>query len=260
MADLPPLTFTLLHRVPLRHHGDVGLLGATEDSVWVEEVYGEGWMAQHRVELDGTICASVDEDEGRAVDLKPLPVSADAVAPRRGWDAMGLNFTGARHRGLREEDRLLDVVQSISVADKVALAAHLNVPMPTVLGIVESYVLAECALSESTDLLVCRRLRVACAVPRQIGPDGLQFDYDTRELLLLHRFGLLAETPPLEVLLDGLHGTGLHRPMDCQRIGQRLFVADGGAADRPSALCIIEIVGLPEPGVPGDTLFKNLYG
>ena len=28
----------------------------------------DGWLAQHRVEMDGTISASVDEDEGRAAD------------------------------------------------------------------------------------------------------------------------------------------------------------------------------------------------
>ncbi|HYO88218.1 MAG TPA: hypothetical protein VER79_06185 [Candidatus Limnocylindrales bacterium] len=260
MFDTLPLTFTLRYRFPLRHSGDVGLLGATAESLWVEEMYGDGWLAQHRVEMDSTISASVDEDEGRAADLRPLLVAPEAVAPRRGWDAMGLNFAGARHRGLRAEDRLLDVIQSISVADKVALAAQMDVPMSALLGVAESYVLAECPLTGPTDMMVCRRLRIACAVPRQLGVDGLPFDYEARELLLLHRFDLQAEVPPLETLLNELPGIALQRPMDCLRLGDRLIVADGGAAERPSAVCVITIDGLPAPDSRTNTLFKKLYG
>lgn len=259
MTDSAPLTFTLLQRFPLRHAGDAGLLGAGADALWVEEMYGEGWMAQHQLALDGTISASVDEDEGRATDLSPLIIPPEAVIPRRGWNTMGLNFTGARRRGLREEDRLLDVLQPLGIADKAALSARLSLPMPSLLGIVESYVLAECALGEPTDWLVCRRLRVACAVPRQSDAEGLPFDYDTRELLLLHRFDTRAEPPPLETLLTE-PGVLLYRPMDCLRIGNHLIVADGGEHDRLSAICIIAIEGLPAPVSRTDALFRKLYG
>jgi hypothetical protein len=260
MSEHERLHFSLLFRHPLRHAGAVGLLGATRDSVWAEEVYGEGWVAQHRIGIEDGVRASVDEDEGRATGLKPLAIADEAVLPRRGWDTMGLNFAGARHHGLREEDRLLDVAQSISVAGRFALAERLHLPAPTLLGIAESYVLAEAPLTGPTDWLVCRRLRIAHAVPRQTGADGLPFDYDTRELLLLHRYDTQAEPPPLEALLADPAGAELRRPMDCVRLGDRLIVAEGGHDEEASAVCILAIDGLPAPVSRTDALFRKLYG
>lgn len=261
MIDPVSLTFTLLRRFPLRHTGDTGLLGAGDDALWVEEIYGDGWMAQHQLALDGTISASVDEDEGRITDLSPLIIPPEATIPRRGWNTMGLNFTGARRRGLREEDRLLDVLRPLSIAGKAALSARLDIPIPNLLGIAESYVLAECALSGPTDWLVCRRLRIAHTVPRQLDVGGLPFDYDTRELLLLHRFDTRSEPAPLEILLAGPGADiTLYRPMDCLRTGDQLIVADGGGHDRPSAVCVIAIEGLPAPVSRTDALFRKLYG
>jgi hypothetical protein len=260
MSEPRDLQFSLLCRHPLAHAGDVGILGVTSDSVWAEEVYGEGWVAQHQVGIDDGIRASVDEDEGRATGLKPLSIAPEAVVPRRGWDTMGLNFAGARRHGLREEDRLLDVVQSLRPGDRFALAEHLRLPAPTLLGIAESYVLAEAPLTGPTDWLVCRRLRIAHAVERQTGADGLPFDYDTRELLLLHRCDTQAELPPLEALLADAAGTGLRRPMDCVRLGDRLIVAEGGYNAVPGAICVIAIDGLPAPVSRTDAIYRKLYG
>ncbi len=260
MTGSDALRFTLIQRHPLRHESDVCLLAATASSVWVEEVYGEGWLAQHCLSLDGTISASVDEDEGRAADLSPLPIPPGAARPQRAWAALSLNHAGPRRRGLREEDRLLDLLPALPVADKLALAAYLRVPPPSVLGLTESYVLAESTLTGPADLLVCRRLRAALAVPRQIGPDGLPFDYDTVELHVLHRWSTSAEPPALETLLAGLPAAPLVRPMDCMRLGRQLLVAEGSEAGRPGAICVLAIDGLPSPDDPEHDLRRKLYG
>ncbi|MBL8146170.1 MAG: hypothetical protein JNL34_07280 [Anaerolineae bacterium] len=260
MPDAVPLRFSLVRRFKLPHAGGVLLLALDGNRLWAEEMYGDQWMAQHCLDLDGGIIESADEDAGRAANLKPLSVPADSLAPRRAWAAMRLNYTGPRHRGLREEDRLTDILHAISVADKFALAGWLNLPPPAVLGVAESYVLAECPLAAPDDLLLCRRLRVAVAVPRQMGDDGLPFDYETRAIFVLQRWTAGDDEPPLESALAGLGGVPLRRPMDCLRRGDRLYVAEGGETDQPSAISIIEIRGLPAPPDREAELLKKLYG
>ena len=164
MSEPAALTFSLLHRVSLRHEGDVALLAADGDDVWAEEMYSGQWLAQYHVAIGRGILACADEDEGRAADLRPLNIPPDAAAPKRAWAAMGLNVAGARQHGLREDDRLADVLHPLSVADKFALADWLHVSPPALLGLAERYVLAECPLAAPDDLLLCCRLRVAVAV------------------------------------------------------------------------------------------------
>lgn len=260
MTPSAALRFTLIDRHPLRHAGDVCLLAATESSVWVEELYGDGWLAQHRLEFDGAFSASVDEDEGRAADLSPLPIPPGAIRPQRAWSALSLNHAGPRRRGLREEDRLLDLLPALPIADKLALAAYLGLPTPSVLGLTESFVLAESPLTDPADLLVCRRLRAAVVVPRQIGPDGLPFDYDTVEFHVLHPWTAAAEAPTLDTILAGLPGVPLVRPMDCLRLGNRLIVAEGGESGRLGTICVLAIDGLPPPDDPEQALLRKLYG
>lgn len=260
MPDPMPLRFSLVRRVMLPHEGDVSLLALSENRLWVEEMYGDQWMAQHCLDLDGGIIASADEDEGRGVNLRPLALPADALTPRRAWAAMRLNYAGSRHRGLREEDRLSDVLHAVSVADKFALAAWLNITPPAVLGVAESYVLAECPLAAPDDLLLCRRLRVAVAVPRQTGDDGLPYDYETRTTFVLQRWLAGDDEPALEGALAGLDGVPLRRPMDCLRRGDRLYVAEGGETGQPAAVSVVEIAGLPAPPDREAELLKKLYG
>ena len=260
MPSVVPLTYTQRYHVSFHHEGDVALLAASDAGIWAEEVYGDGWMAQHRLDEDGAIVESVDEDEGRRADLRPLTIPSTAVHPRRAWASMHLNIAGARHRGLREADRLMDVVHSLPIADKLAVAAHLAIEPFAVLGIAESYVLAECALTAPNDLMICRRLRIAVAVPAQVGADGLPFDYDTRELYLLQRWRLSDEAPPLAYDLNGLPGVPMVRPMDLLRCGDILFVGEGGAPGRASAVRALRIGGLPPPEDSEAALLRKLYG
>jgi hypothetical protein len=217
-------------------------------------------MAQHLLDFERGIVESADEDEGRALDLKPLVIPQRALGPQRAWTAMRLNFTGARHHGLREDDRLADVLRPLDVADKFAVASHLQIPPPSLLGIAESYVLAECNLTAPDDMLVCRRLRIAVAVPRQTGPDGLPYDYETREHFIVQRWQAGDDFPPLEHALAGVPGVPLQRPMDIMRLGDRLIVAEGGEGERVSAVCILQLAGLPPPPDRDAQLLKKLYG
>src|SRR5690606_21763415 len=70
----------------LDHDGDCSLLGMSADgTVYVEEIYGDGWLAQHAFAADGTRVASIDEDEGRRDDLRPLALPPDILRPQPGW-------------------------------------------------------------------------------------------------------------------------------------------------------------------------------
>ena len=260
VAEPVLIQFALQHRIPLRHAGDVSLLAAREDEVWVEETYGDLWVAQHEVHVEVGLVASVDEDEGRAGDLKPLDIPAGAFAPRRAWAALRLNMVGARDHGLRDEDRLNDVLRPLSVEDKFAVAAWLGVPAPSLLGLAERYVLAECALAAPDDLLLCLRLRFAVAVPRHTGADGLACDYVSRVGYVLQRWHVGDDAPPLEGWLNGLPGAALKRPMDIQRIDDRLLVAEGSEGERAAALCVLQLEGLPPKADPAAELLRKLYG
>ncbi|MFN8380040.1 MAG: hypothetical protein U0452_15355 [Anaerolineae bacterium] len=260
MPEPIPLQFSLVRRFTLPHQGDVALLALSGNQLWAEEMYGDQWLAQHALDLDRGIVESADEDEGRATQLRPLDIPADALAPRRAWAAMRLNYAGARHQGLREEDRLADVLHPVSVADRFALANAFAVAPPAVLGIAESYVLAESPLAEPHDLLLCRRLRIAVAVPRNTDSAGLSFDYVTRACFVLQRWKVGEDEPPLEHALSGLGGIPLHQPMDCMRRDNRLYVAEGGAEGRTAAVSILEISGLPAPMDQDAELLKKLYG
>ena len=260
MPNPIPLQFQIQHRFRLSHVSDVSLLAATEDAAWVEEMYGDLWVAQHQVDFEAGVIASADEDEGRATHLKPLDIPPEAFAPRRAWAALNLNLAGARQRGLREEDRLTDVLRPLSVADKFAVADWLGVPAPALLGLAERYVLAECPLTAPDDLLLCLRLRFAVAVPRHTEPDGFACDYESRVGYVMQRWHAGDDAPPFEASLNGLPGVPVHRPMDIQRLGDRLLVAEGGDGERPSALCVLLIEGLPPPSDRAAEAVRKLYG
>lgn len=242
MPTLEPVT-----TLPLAHNGDCSLLGVAPDlTVYVEEVYSDdGWLAQHALKLDGTVVASVDEASGAVTDIAPLSLPDDLTMPQRGWHTMGLNFAGPRHRGLRGPERLDDLVHSFSVSEKFALVNHLrlDVPPPLLLGLAESYVLAEASVRPPHLFVVCRRLRLALALPEERQDDGGEpFDYDTQVLYVAHYFDTSAEQEPvLSSMLTDVQPAALHRPMDCLIYKDHLFIADGGSADHQSAVRVWRI-------------------
>ena len=230
-----------LTTLPLRHHGDCSLLGVSSDAtVFAEESYGEGWLAQQALRLDGTTIGVVDEAFGEQSDLEPLKLPPDLTRPHTGWHAMALNFAGARHRGLRGPERLLDIVRPLSLQEKRALIDHYELPItpPMLLGLAESYVLAEAPLDYPNRFVVCRRIRLARALPEaQIDGDGERFDYDTFVLYAAHGFDRTQDDSAAVGAPDPLlGGVALHRPMDCLIANDRLFVADGGDETRVSQI------------------------
>lgn len=261
---MPQPRFELIATFPLVYAGDCSLLGVGPDGViYVEELYGDGWMAQHAVRADGTIRATVDERGGNADTLEPLPLPDDLIQPRAGWHSMKLNYSGPRLRGLREPERTLDLVKPLSLAEKMLLHDRYALDMPPLLlGLAESYVLAEAPLDGAGLFAVCRRVRIAAALPQpQTDADGAAYDYDTRVLYLAHLFDRDAlDAPTLFDADTSLISDALCRPMDCLTIGDRLYVADGGDGERLSAVRVFQIHDLPARPTSDEILLKKLYG
>ncbi len=248
--------------IPLPHHGDCSLLGVTpEGHIYVEEIYADdGWLAQHCYTSDGGLLRSVDELEGQNTTVQPLELPDDLIKPKTGWHTMALNFTGARHRGMRVNERLSDLVQPLSIADKMALSGRLKLQPMQVVGVAESYVLAEIELIHPHLFLTCRRIRFAYALPaEQIDADGEPYDYDTLVIYALHLFDLtLEEERPLSTVLNDL--PGLSRPMDCLLHDNWLYIAEGGSAERSSSIQVWRVEWLDKPLPPDEALQKKIYG
>ena len=242
--------------LPLLYNGDCSLLGITpgmDDSdliLYVEEIYGEeAWLARHALRLDGTLVASADEQSGQNPDVKPLEIPADLITPHTAWHTMTLNFTGARHRGLRGPERIDEMLRSLSMLEKIALMERLNLDIlpPMLLGIAESYVLAEAVITRPNLFLLCRRIRLAYLLEEDhYDKDNQPYNYDTLVLYVAHFLDREADREtPLNELLNALPGVQLERPMDCLVYGDLAFVADGGSAGpdgRRSAIHIWQIL------------------
>ena len=56
------LTFTDASTSKLAHPGDCGFIGITPAGhLYIEEFYGDGWLAQHHLDAHGQIIESADE-------------------------------------------------------------------------------------------------------------------------------------------------------------------------------------------------------
>ena len=229
-----------LTTLPLKHNGDCSLLGVCPDgTIYAEEFYGENaQVAQHALRLDGTMVDSVDEADGELESVQPLALPPDIHKPKTGWHTMDLNFAGPRHRGMRAPERTAELVLPMTIDEKMRFAKRLglNVPAPMLLGVAESYVLAESDIERPHLYFVCRRVRLAVALEGERLDDEQQpYDYDTLVLYAAH-FYHRNEELPLTVLLENLTDVPLHRPMDCLLLDDHLFIADGGEGERLSAI------------------------
>ncbi len=260
-------------RLPLQHHGDCTLLGvvpgdpadpsgAADCTIYVEEIYDEdGKLAQHALTLDGRLLATVDEGSGDT-DLHPLDLPPQRIKPQTGWHTMALNFAGPRHRGLRAPERTLDLVRPLTIAEKMALIDRfrLDVPPPLLLGVAESYVLAETPICAPTLYFVCRRVRFAVALTEErTDADGQPYDYDTQVVYLAHFYERDQEPEWSDILADAT-SIPLSRPMDCLLVKDRLFIADGGADDRLSAIHVWQLDLPTAECSEEEKLNKKLYG
>ncbi len=223
----------------------------------VEELYqtpecatdpDEDWIAQFLFDADGTLLTCYDEDCGRDTASEPLSLTGFIAPPPVSPDVSHVfNYAGGRWRGLRETDRIPDVLQPLTIAEKLALTAR-SVPGP-ILGITESRVIAAARIDvDDADhgswTLGCRRVRITYAVPLAYDADGLPYDYDTYVLYVAQwadsRNSILP--PPLltEALTVDLIGV---KPTDVlyDASRARLYVADSGDATQPAAIRIFQV-------------------
>ncbi len=231
--------FRFLHTCPLNYAEDCHLLGANLDGeLFVEEVYGDGWFAQHHFAADGRRLAEVDEAYG-AFDVDSIPLPLDLIVPSNRDIDSRWTFSGARVRGLRLEERIADLVQPLTIAEKSYLTNQLcpQVAVPQWLGIASSAPLAV-AIVKPDVWLVCRRVQLAYALPHQrMDAEGWPYDYDVATLWLLQSYTPQdGEPPPISSAICAIDGQYLHRPLDCLLAGKRFFVADGGSDGRLSAV------------------------
>jgi hypothetical protein len=262
------MTFHHRKSFPLLHAGECALLGVDHDfTIYAEEIYDDvGYIAQTAIRFSGDKLAVVDEQDD--VSIVPLKVPETCIHSYSAWQTMMMNFAGARHRGLREADRVAELVQPLTIADKLALAKHIGngIQLHQILGIAESYVLAEVRLAP-TLYFVCRRLRIAYALPQLVEDEaGLGYDYDTQSIYLAHGLDLHDQTEPtLESLLTGLPEVKLFRPMDCILCRDHLFIADGGSMQTPdqperlSHIHVWQVEGLPPSSYDESTWSQKLY-
>lgn len=233
----------LLTTIELSYAGDCALLGVDDEGcVYVEELYGEhDWLAQHKISLSEGLLESVDEQCGTVSLHKPLPLPELRGSPSKMKIFDHLNFSGARWRGLIVDERVEDLLRDLSIAEKIALVDYLDweIDPLSLLGIAESIVLSCCPFCDG-EFLVCRRIRVAFRLPLVEGDDqGLDCDYDSMEVHLLHR--LPADALELPDLRECLTCFDLCRPLDCMRVDGKFYLADGGEDAIKSALHVFEI-------------------
>jgi hypothetical protein len=253
---MPQPQLTFWKTLSLAHQGDCGLLAITpEEDILVEEVYGDAsgdrtgedvWMAQQRYSLDGELLESVDEAYGQNQGLTPLEIPSGSYVPHPVWHtSKALNFRGPRHRGMREEERVQDMVVSLTIAEKMALINRfdLNIAPPMLLGVAESYVIAEAMLQRPDLYIVCRRIRLAIGLPEtRIDEEQQPYNYDTQVIYVAHWFDRsLAREPSLTDLMVNLPGADFHRPMDCILTSNLLCIADGGGTQRQNCLHLWEV-------------------
>ncbi len=246
-------TPTLIHKgtIDLHHEGDCGLMGVAPDlTIYAEEFYTQdSWICQHRLTLNG-IQESIDENFGRVQALTPLTPPVDCAHTQPGWHSKNLNFSGARHRGMRETERVGDVVRELTLSEKMLVAERLNlsVPPPMILGLAESYVFSEAAIVYPRWFMVCRRLRVAYRLPEMAYDDDQQpYDYDSRVLYVAHLYDKNAlRELTLGEIVDNLPEVTLHRPTDCIAAFGHLIMADSGGASRKNRVHVWQIIAPPK--------------
>lgn len=268
------IEFEHLRTVSLAHNGECGLLGVDADmNFYVEEIYGdEGWMAQAAYDLDGQELAAVDERAGDNQGVERLQKPRGLIRPGTGMSTTRLNFGGARHQGLVEEDRVEDMVRPLSIEDKMLLVEEGFIPSvapPAVLGLAQSYVVSEAQVKEtersgrkqSPLFLLSRRLRVAY---RLAGPArdelGNPYDYTSHEVAVMQQHRPGDEFAPLgETVLDQkVLGVALNWPTDLVLRDDILFVADAAhEVDGLTSRVHIWRVSVPSSKLPRGEAYRE---
>lgn len=230
-------TFQYISTNYLNHQSDCELIGILPDMTLYVREYHEEDATVHVLDSSGHLRQSFSEADFTDRGLRPANLTKPA-APRF---SAALNYAGPRHRGMREAERVQDIVKPLTVQTKMQVIQHLNLditPM-ALLGIAESYVLAEALIEHGQPCMVCRRIRLAYALPAiQFDAENQPYDYDTIALYSAHLYDYTAAESELapEQVLSGLPGVRLHYPMDCLIYNQHLFIAESGHQVHTSAV------------------------
>lgn len=237
-------TLNFITTLTLSYQSDCFLLGITPDlTLFAEEIYGkDDLLARYHFTLDGRILQKFDESS----DTRAFTLPTDLVHPTRPLQNHPLNFHGPRLRGLREPDRIRDAVRPLEVPTRMRLIAYLglNISPPMLLGVAESQVLAQAPLGTPDTELVCRRLRLAYALPEpRYDADHLPYDYDTLTIYAAHVYHPQSRETELsfDTVFASFPGVTLRRPMDCLTYQNHLFIADGGDAQQSSRVHVWRI-------------------
>jgi hypothetical protein len=225
----------------LSHHGDCSFIGVSLNfELYVEEVFGEeDEVARYSFSLNSGI-----ETEIKVREIYTTPASM--TRPLESPHTKALNFSIGRYRGMREDERIADLVHPLTIQEKMALVKFLPIPVmpPLLFGIAESTVLAEASFAPPNIFLVCRRVRLAYGLtPPRLDNSHQKYDYDTAMLYFVQLYDPRKEEerPLHEIIASGqllLSDVVLHKPMDCLIYEDKLFIADGGDETRASAIHI----------------------
>lgn len=232
--------FTHLHTIHLHHAEDCALLGYDPENkrLYIEEIY-DGWLAQHIIDTDGNFIQTADEDHGDAPIIDPFTLPDTLIKPTPSIISESLTFAGARLHGTQEHDRIKDIVQPLSLSEKMQLAPRLDDVRPLhIIGIAENHIYSEALVQKPNLYLIVNRLRIAHVVREsQIDPAKIPYDYDVQTLHQLQLLNTRDEFPRYTAYYD-MPNVSLVRPMDCLVVGELLFIADGGNHDTPSRIHI----------------------
>jgi hypothetical protein len=222
--------FKHLCNISLHYKSDCALYCVTVAGQLVAEEYDDDNWVRHRIALD---CELVQSGEFDLPDMLLKP-SSPTMHP--------LNYSGGRYRGMREDDRVAEWIQPLTIMEKMPLLSYLKLDIPPMLllGIAESYVTSAAKIDDTVSI-VCRRVRLAYALSQpQLDDTGLPYDYDTLVLHIVHLYDSDSESS-LADALSGIDGIRLQRPMDCMVHQDKLIIADGSDGEHNSRIVIFRI-------------------
>lgn len=229
------VTFNLRYHlsIDLLYEGKCSLLGISPDlKLYVEELYDDDHaIAQHILNLDGATVDTIDEDYGRQT-IAPFQLPEASIRVAGAKQTKHLEYGGARLRGLRMTERIDQLTRPLTIESKMQIVdqLELDMPPPMLIGVAESYVLAEAQITAPDEFVVCRRVRIAYALPEaKMDEDNQPYDYDTITLQIAHPYDIKHDAPlPPEDAFAGLPEVSLHHPTDCIYAHGYVIVSDGG--------------------------------
>lgn len=241
--------FKHLITLELPHKGDCYLLGISPDMhIFTEEVYGDDErVAQHTLTMNGSILASAYEQDDPAGSFVPMRLPDDLIQPAPVPNGHPLNYSGPRLRGLREADHIAEIVRPLSLGSRMTLIHKLSLDLtpPMLLGVAESVVLAQTFIHTPAEAMICRRLRLAYALPHvSYDADNQPYDYDVLTLYAVHTYNVASGENVIEpeLAFAGLPGAEVHRPMDCLAYNDHFLVADGGGTRHNNRIHVWQVV------------------